>query len=85
MVSSNARIKHHAQFCRSSNYFGFAIFPFHDNIKHIKHCSVQLAINKLALSLQYSHFMNTSSTKHHCSIPISIKKLTFHLHRSIDR
>ena len=65
--------------------FGFAIFPFHDNIKHIKHCSVQLAINKLALSLQYSHSMNTSSIKHHCVIPISIKKLTFHLHRSIDR
>ena len=46
------------------------------NTKH--HCSIPLFINKLALSLQYSHFINTSSTKHHCSIPVS-KRLTFPL------
>ena len=88
MVSFNACIKLSCIKLSSAGHqisFGFAIFPFHDHIKHIKNCSVHLAINKLALSLQYSHFMNTAIIKHHCSIPLSIKKLTFHLHRSIDR
>ena len=87
MASSNACIKLSCIKLNSADHqisFGFAIFPFHGQIKHIKNSSVHLAINKPALSLQYSHFINTSITKQHCSIPLSIKKLTFHLHRSID-
>ena len=85
MASSNACIKLSCIKLNSAGHqisFGFAIFPFHD---HIKNNLVHLAINKLTLSLRYSHLMNTAITKHHCSIPLSIEKLTFHLHRSIGR
>ena len=79
MASSNACIKLSCIKLNSADHqisFGFAIFPFHD---HIKNNLVHLAINKLTLSLRYSHLMNTAITKHHCSIPLSIEKLTFHL------
>ena len=62
--------------------FVFTIFPFNDNFKHIQHCSVQLAISKLA---KFAIFIFHENIKHKTSIPLSIKKLTFHLHRFIDR